>query len=114
MSHFKYDDISDLYIVKGDVENAMKYRELSENKGPFGSYPYVAIKFIQINKYKEAIKLYENEAKKWDTHAMRCLIKLYDPENKHCGEEEKKCPHKDREKKEYREKKYIEAENIKN
>jgi hypothetical protein len=64
---------------------------------------------MEAQKYKEAIKIYEGQAKDCDAYAMFCLMKLYDP--KCLDEYEKDFPEKSEEKKEYREKKYIEAEN---
>jgi len=65
--------------------------------------------FMGKNKYEEAIKIYEDQAKEGRVYAMFCLMKLYDPA---CMDEyEKNFQGKNQEEKECREKRYIEAKN---
>lgn len=103
-----YYDISNLYISKWDIENAIKYYQLcSPESNKETVWEFVALNCMQLGKYEEAIKIYEDQANEYNAYAIFCLMKLYDP--KCLDEYEKDFPGKSEEKKEYREKKYIET-----
>lgn len=105
-----YYALARLCASQWDIEGAMKYLGLEYPElNKHSVWESVALLFLQVGKYEEAMKIYEEQAKEGSRYAMFCLMKLYDPE---CLDEyEKGFPGKNQEKKEYREDKFIETKN---
>ncbi len=107
-----YEALHGLAMQEWDILNAIKYIQLC--------YPdlkvtkedaarSVGADFLFGNKYHEGLQIFEYMAERWDTNAMVCLIHLYDPDPKERHNSLIDRPYKNKEKKEYREKRLSEA-----